>query len=157
MIQEDKSRIPGAFLAGLVVVLLLLGGLLLLTRGTKVAGPAAEPPLRFTSTEQAYASHIHFSDFKMTRAANFLDQEVTFLFGTVSNDGPRTIREIEVTIEFRDVFNQVVLRDPRRILGPRSAPLAPGQRREFQIGFEHIPADWNRQLPSIRVTALLLE
>ncbi len=157
MTQENKSRIPGAFLAGLVVVLLLLGGLLLLTRSIKVAGPAGELRLPFTSTEQAYAGHIHFSDFKMTRAANFLNQEVTFLFGTVSNDGPRAIREIEVTLEFRDMFNQVVLRDPRRILGPRSAPLAPSQRREFQIGFEHIPADWNHQLPSIRVTALLLE
>lgn len=157
MIQEGKSRIPGAFLAGLVVVLLLLGGLLLLTRSTKTAGPAAEVRLPFTSTEQAYAGQIHFSDFKMTRAANFLNQEVTFLFGTVSNDGPRTIREIEVTLEFRDVFNQVVLRDTRRILGSRSATLAGGQRREFQFGFEHIPVDWNRQLPAMRVTGLLLE
>ncbi len=157
MIQEEKSGFPAAFLAGVGVVLLLLGGVFLLTRSTKPAASATEQHLPMTETEQAYARQIRFLDLKMSRAANFLNQEVTFVFGSVVNDGARAIREIEVTIEFRDPFNQVVLRDTRRVFGPRVAPLAAGQRREFQLGFEHLPTDWNRQYPSIRVTGLLLD
>lgn len=157
MIQEQKSRTPAPFIAGTVVVLLLLGGVVLLTRHIRPAESAGEQHLPMTATEQAYAKQIRFLDLKMSRAANFLNQEVTFVFGTVANDGARAVRDVEVTIEFRDLFNQVVLRDTRRVLGLRAAPLAPGQHHEFQFGFEHVPADWNRQYPSIRVTGLLLD
>jgi hypothetical protein len=157
MMQEERSRTPAAFIAGAVVVALLVGGIVLLTRRTRPAEPAAEQRLPMGAAGEAYAKQIRFLDLKMSRAANFLNQEVTFVFGLVANDGARTIGEIEVTVEFRDAFNQVVLRDTRRVLGPRTAPLAPGQRREFQLGFEHVPADWNRQYPSLRVTGLLLE
>jgi hypothetical protein len=157
MIQEDRSVIPAMFLAGIGVVLVLLGGVFLLIRNTQAPRSAAEHRLPMTAVEQAYARQIRFLDPKMSRVANFLNQEVTFVFGSVANDGPRAIREIEATIEFHDLFNQVVLRDTRRVLGPRAAPLAGGQRREFQFGFEHVPSGWNRQYPSIRVTGLLLD
>ncbi len=157
MAEETKSGMPTAFLAGLVVVALLLAGVFLLTRSRSSGGLVAEKPLPMGATEQAYAVQIHFSALKMSRAANFLNQEVTFLFGSVWNDGPRALHEIEVTIEFHDFFNQVVLRDSRRVLGARSAPLAAGRRREFQLGFEHVPQDWNKQFPSLRVTGLLFE
>jgi hypothetical protein len=157
MIQEDKSRTPAPFVAGIVVVGLLLGGIVLLTRHPRPAESAVEEHLPMTATEQAYARQIRFFDLRMSRAANFLNQEVTFVFGIAANDGPRTVREIEATVEFRDPFNQVILRDTRRVLGPRAAPLGPGKHREFQFGFEHVPADWNHQYPSVRVIGLLLE
>lgn len=156
MIQEEKNRMPAVFLAGSAAVLLLVGGVILLTRNTRPA-ESATGRLPMGAAEQAYAKQIRFLDLKMSRAANFLNQEVTFVFGSVVNDGPRTILEIEVTVEFRDRFNQVILRDTRHPLGPRAAPLSPGQRRDFQFGFEHVPADWNHQYPSLHVTGLLLE
>ena len=121
------------------------------------AGRLVEQRLPWGPTEQCYAKQIRFLEPKMGRAANFLNQEVTFIFGAVANDGPRAVREIGVTLEFRDVFSQVVLRDTRRVLGPRSTPLASGQRRDFQFNFEHVPADWRRQYPSVRITGLLLD
>ncbi len=157
MIQEDRSRYPTAFLVGLAVVLLLFGGLFLLTRGSRSAQPAPAQRLPMTASEQAYARQIRFLAPQMNRVANFLNQEVTIVFGTVANDGTRTIGEMEVTLEFRDIFSQVVLRDTRRLPGSRASPLGPGQRREFQFNFEHLPADWSRQYPTLRVTGLLLD
>ncbi len=158
--REQKSGFPAAFLAGAVIVLLLVGGVYLLTRRHPSA-PAAEPPLPMTPVEKAYAANIHFqyADPPMSRATNLLNQELTYLNGTLDNDGPRTIRKIEVTIEFRDEFGQLILREPRRIPGPNAAPIAPGEHRDFQFVFEHIPADWERvrKTPSLRVTGLLLE
>ncbi len=157
MIQEEKSGFPLAFLAGLAVVLLLLGGIFLLTRNSRSAQPPAERRLPLTAAEQAYAKQIRFLEPRMSRVANFLNQEVIIVFGSVANDGPRGVREMEVTIEFRDIFNQVVLRDTRRLFGSRAASLASGQRRDFQFNFEYVPADWNHQYPTLRITGLLLD
>ncbi len=159
MSQEKESRFPAAFLAGAVVVLAFLGGLLLLSRLSKTAPNAHEQRLPMDAPEQAYASHILFDDLKMTRAANLLNQEVIYVFGTVRNDGARAIREIEATLEFRDPFNQVILRDTRRVLGANARVLTPGQRRDFVFSFDHVGELWlwNRRHPAIRVTGLLLE
>jgi hypothetical protein len=108
-------------------------------------------------SEQGYAPRIHFLDPKMSRAANFLNQEVTFVFGTIENGGNRRIRQVEITLEFHDPFNQVVLRDKRRLFLPDAAPLAPGQRRDFQVGYDSISAQWNNVYPSIRATGLDLD
>jgi hypothetical protein len=90
----------------------------------------------------------------MSLAANFLNQEVTFVFGTLENGGNRRIKQIEITLEFHDPFNQVVLRDAQRLFLPTAVPLGAGQQRDFQVGYEHISAQWNNGYPSIRVTGL---
>ena len=154
---QERSRLPIAFLAGLVIVALLTGGAVLFSRFSSPAGPEAVKPLPMRPSEQGYAPQIHFLDPKMSRAANFLNQEVTFIFGTVENGGNRRIRQIEITLEFHDPFNQVVLRDTQRLFPPNAAPLAPGERRDFQIGYETIPTQWNNVYPSIRVTGLDLD
>lgn len=155
---EDKNRLLVSFLAGLVIVLLVGGGFVyFVSRNKPGAGGAVEPPLPFGAAEQAYAVHIHFLNPQMSRLANFLNQEVTYVSGTVSNDGARNLREIEVTLEFHDPFNQVVLRETRRLLGSRAQPLGGGERRDFQVALEHVSAEWNQQYPSIKVTGLTIE
>jgi hypothetical protein len=154
---EERSRLPVAFAAGLIIVALLVGGAVLLGRYSSPAGPQVLKPLPIGPPEQAYAPQIHFLEPKMSRAANFLNQEVTFVFGTLENSGNRRIKQIEITLEFHDVFNQVVLRDKQRLFGPGEAPLGPGQQRDFQVGYEAMPAQWNNVYPSIRVTGLDLD
>jgi hypothetical protein len=153
---EEKPKFPVPFLAGIIVVLLLLGGVYLLTRYSKQEA-VREEHLPMTTSEQAYVSRIRFTNPKVSRASNFLSQEVTFVFGSVVNDGPRSIRQMEITVEFRDIFNQVVLREPRRPWGPQAPPLLGGQSREFQFNFEDVPADWNQAYPRLRIAGLLLD
>ncbi len=150
--SDDRSRFGIALVAAgaLVVLVALFFGLF---SSRPHAGAGQEARLPFDSAEQAYAPRIELRDFSMSRAENFLHQEVTMLSGEAVNSGERALAEIEVTIEFRDSFHQVVLRETRRLLGSGAA-LGPGQHRPFTISFEHIPADWNRQAPSARVTGL---
>jgi hypothetical protein len=155
--SEERSRLPIAFVAGLVIVTLLLGAAVLLSRYSSPAGPQALKPLPMGPAEHAYAPQIHFLEPKMSRAANFLNQEVTFVFGTLENGGNRRIKQIEITLEFHDPFNQVVLRDTQRLFSPGGTPLAPGQQRDFQVGYEHVSAQWNNVYPSIRITGLDLK
>lgn len=155
--REDRSRLPVAFAAGAGVVLVFLGGLLLVTRTMKSRGPAANAQMPFAGAEQAYAGHIHFTNIQLAKATNMLNQEFTYVGGVISNDGVRKIRGLEATLEFRDPFDQVVLRETERLIGARAEPLGGGARRDFQITLEHVPAEWNQQYPAIRVTGLILE
>lgn len=157
MNTSQKSEFPLAFLAGVVVMLLILGGLYLLTSGPRSPRTVAQEDLPFGDAEKAYAERIRISETSVSRAANFLDQEVTFLFGVVENSGTRSLRALEVTLEFRNLLNEVILRETRRIIDHRTPPLPAGQPREFQITFEQIPAEWNRAVPGIRITGLRLE
>lgn len=157
MYEQEKRGLPTPFLIGLAIVGLLLGGVFFYTQRAGSGGPRAPKPLPMGEAELAYKAKIHFLDLKMSRAANLLNQEVTYVTAVLSNDGDRTIRDLEVTVEFRDVLSQVVLRDTRRPLSPRTPPVEPLRRREIELTFEHIPEEWNRQYPAIRVTGLVLE
>src|SRR5216684_1171740 len=157
MPSAERSRLPAAFGAGLVIVTLLIGAAVLLSRYSAPGGPVEDKPLPMGPEEQAYAPQIHFLEPKMSRAANFLNQEVTFVFGTVENGGQQQVRQIEVTLEFHDVFNQVVLRDKQRLFLPHAAPLGPRERRDFLLGYEHISAEWNQTYPTLHITGLDLK
>ncbi len=151
---QERSRLPVAFLVGIVIVALLVTGAVLYSRYSTAAIPDSDKPLPMGPAEQAYATQIHFIQPKMSRAANFLDQEVTYIFGTVVNGGNRHVKQIQIMIEFHDPFNQVVLRDTQRLFLPTTPAMAPGEQRDFQVPYEHIPAQWNNGYPTIRVTGL---
>jgi len=153
-LNEERSTLPIAFLIGIVIVALLVGGAVLWSRHASTSDSEPEKPLPMGPAEQAYAPQIHFLEPKMSRAANFLNQEVTYIFCTVENSGDRKIQNIEITLEFHDPFNQVVLRDKQRLFLPTAQPFLPGQQRDIQIPYEHISAQWNNAFPTIRVTGL---
>ena len=151
---EERSRLPVAFLVGIVIVALLVGAAVLYSRYSQPAVSEDEKPLPMGQAETAYMPQIHFLEPKMSRAANFLNQEVTYVFCTVENGGDRKIHQIEITIEFHDPFNQVILRDKQRLFLPTAPPFLPGQQRDVQIPYEHIPPQWNMVFPSIAVSGL---
>lgn len=154
MTNESKSDFPIAFLVGAAIVALMVGSVFFLTRNAK-PGPSVVA-LPMGTQEQSYAAKIRFADFQMGRAQNLLNQESTYIGGSVANEGDRAVRDIEVTVEFHDAMNQVVLRETRRLMGSYGVPLPARASREFQFTFDHVPPDWNVQVPTIRVTGLLL-
>jgi hypothetical protein len=157
MMDDEKSRAPVVLLVGVGAALLLISIFYLVARLTPAPAKTVEQPLPMGTAEQAYVQQIQFLEPKVARAANFLNQEVTFVFGTVLNNSSRPIRQIEVTLEFRDPFNQVVLRDKQRLFSATAVPLAPHDRRDFQLGYETLPVQWNQAYPMIHITGLLLQ
>ena len=140
----------------LAVAVLLVAGVFYFWSG-HASGPAAPPaPVRlpFGPAEQAYAPKIDIQNITLSRAENFLHQEVTALSGELTNRGERLLTGLELTIEFFDELHQVVLRESRQVLNGPSQALAPGEHRSFEISFEHIPSSWNMQQPSVRISGL---
>ena len=76
--------------------------------------------------------------------------------GELYNSGSQPVSSLTLTAEFSDDMNQIVLREIRKVFGNPAAPLAPGQRRAFEISFDHIPPSWNMQTPKVRVSHLQL-
>ena len=155
--SEDRSRLGGSFAVGLVIVLLVFGGFYFAMRFSSQSKPAAEKPLAFGATEQAYVANLDFENLEMSAFENMLHQKVTYLNGDVSNKGTRAVRAVDVTVVFYDPTRKVLLRETRRIVGNGTRPLETGETRDFQIGFETLPAGWNHQFPAIHVTGLDLE
>ena len=156
--REERSRVPAAFLVGLVIVALVAGGVVLLTKATQPKQTNAVQKLPFGADEQAYSAQIHFQGIRLAQSSNLLNQQFTYVAATVSNDGPRTIRALEVTVEFHDPFKQVILKDSNRIIDRTDDPLGATKQRDFQVTLEQsVPSEWNQQYPSIRVTGLILD
>jgi hypothetical protein len=137
------------------VVIVLAAFYLWPGRQSPSRGGAQPVHLPFGPEERAYAAKIAIENLALSRAENFLNQEVTILAGDLVNTGERSLRDIELTVEFSDDMNQIALRESRLALTSASPPLGPGERRAFDVSFEHIPTSWNMQQPIVRVTGLL--
>jgi len=113
--------------------------------------------IKMNSAEQEYLVNIHVKDIALSRAENFLHQEVTILDGVVVNSGSQTVVGLRMTVQFSDQMGQIALRESRGILVTPAAPLSPGQQRNFEISFDHVPPTWNMQQPSVQVASLTLQ
>jgi|HubBroStandDraft_6_1064221.scaffolds.fasta_scaffold234594_2 hypothetical protein len=154
--EEGGRQFGMALLAGLAVVLVLAGIVYLLVRSDSKSSPQTVA-LPMGAAEQAYAPQVTFSDFEMSRAENFLKQQVTYIVGIVSNNGPRNIVAMDVTLEFHDIPQNAVLRETQRIINSDGTPLAAGAKREFQLSLENIPDEWDRRPPTFVITGLQLQ
>jgi len=156
--EQPPARGPFSFdlmVASAAAVIVLAGFYLWPGRQSPSRGGAQPVQLPFGPEERAYAAKIAIENLALSRAENFLNQEVTILAGDLVNTGERSLRDIELTVEFSDDMNQIALRESRLALTSASPPLGPGERRTFDVSFEHIPTSWNMQQPIVRVTGLL--
>ena len=151
----DRGRFNFALILAAAALLVTLAALYVLPGRQSPPGAAPQAlHLPFGPAEQAYASKIQFENISLSRAENFLHQEVTTLSGDLVNTGGRALRGVEVTIEFFDDMNQIALRETRPVVAPAAPPVSPGERRSFEVPFEHISSSWNMQQPLIHVTGL---
>jgi hypothetical protein len=168
MHEQPQIQLPGeqpphrgpfnfALMVAAAGVLIVLAGFYLWPgRQSPSRGHAQPVHLPFGSAERAYAAKIAIENVALSRAENFLHQEVTTLAGELANNGERSLQAVELTVEFYDNMNQIALRESQLALTSASPPLGPGERRPFDVSFEHIPSSWNMQQPSVRVSGLLL-
>ena len=155
--ERDSSRLT--IVIAVAVVMVIVGIVALLLRG----GPknASGPP--------PYAANLKLSDLKMSAAENFVGATVSYVDGTVTNTGDKTVTHAVVEVKFRDDMAQLAQREevPLKVLktgGPypeavdfNVSPLAPGQSAPFRLTFESISAQWNRQYPDLEIKDVTLK
>jgi hypothetical protein len=141
-------------LIGIVIVAAVVGILVFILRSEQK--PPVEPP--------AYAANLKFSDLKASAAENFVGATVSYLDGTLTNAGDKTVIHAVVEVTFKDDMGQMAQREelPIHVLrtgGPYDeavdlniSPLLPGQSKPFRLTFENISAQWNHAYPDLKVT-----
>lgn len=158
--EELKRRIaPATIIVGIVALLAVGGAIWFLVAPmftNQGAGGPAAANATMSSAELDYAKKLQLGNIALSRAENFLHQEVTTVNGEVYNGGSEAVAGLRVTLEFADDMNQVVLRETRGVLGTPEQPLSPGEHRAFEISFEHVPPTWNMQQPAVRIAFLRL-
>lgn len=157
--SEPKSASKRVIIA---LVLALLVGLaaFYFTRSTirpvSTAAPSESVPT-LGPEERAYTATVGVDHVAVSRAENFLHQEVTTVSGDIINGGNRSLASVELTIEFSDDLNQIAQREARGLFGPPGPPISPGDHREFEISFDHISSSWNMRQPVVKVSSLQFE
>ena len=157
---EQRKPLPLNILLGaLVIVAIALTFWLAFKspQGSSSRDASSSVFVPMSPAEQAYAKSIQIENIALSRAENFIRQEVTILNADAVNAGQQSVASLTVTVEFFDDLHQVVLRESRSVLGSPSAALAPGQRRSFSISFDRVPSSWNRQPPSMRIAYLQID
>jgi hypothetical protein len=158
--QDAKNAFSqrSVLLFALVSVAAVIGAWFVFAPSPSHTPPAGMTParLQMTAAAQEYVKNIQIGNIAMSRAENFLHQEVTVVNGEVYNAGNQPVSALRVTAQFTDDLSQVVLRETRDIIGVSDRAITPGERRAFEISFEHVPASWNMQQPAMRVDYLAL-
>jgi hypothetical protein len=155
---EQRKPLPLNILLGALVVIAIALSFWFAFKTPSGGSPRALPStvsIPMTPAEQAYAKNIQIENIALSRAENFIHQEVTILNADAVNAGSQSVAALIVTVAFFDDLHQVVLRESRSVLAS-AAGLAPGQRRTLTISFDRVPASWNLQQPSVQVTYLRL-
>jgi hypothetical protein len=155
--EPDSSRRTIAIAVAVVIAIAVIFAFLLRNQPKATSGP---PP---------YATSLKLSDFKMSAAENFVGATVSYVDGTLTNAGNKTVTHVIVQVLFKDELGQLAQREdiPMQVLkttGPYPeavdfsvSPLGPGQSKTFRLTFESISAQWNRQYPEIQVTDVVLK
>jgi len=153
--SESRSWIPMA--AGAALLLVIVAGLVLLTRSGRPA-PAnpGDPNL----------AKLQIANLHMATAQNFAGGSVTYIEGKITNTTDRKVTGASVQVVFKNSLGETAQKDtlPVTVLLPNvpyvdygpidRAPLAPGQSRDFRLTLEHVSTDWDGQAPQVRVVSI---
>src|SRR5271167_3736531 len=93
--QPDSNLRP--ILLGVVLVVVVVGVIALITRGSPKSAATPHP----------YAANLKLSDLKMSAAENFVGASVTYIDGTVTNTGDKTVTHAAIHVAFRNSLGEV--------------------------------------------------
>jgi hypothetical protein len=141
--------------AGLAVLIVI--AVLALMGRHKVATPSTVQPLA------TYAATLPLSQLAMSESTSLSGGKSTFIDGHIRNTGNQTVSGVTVQVIFRNEeamppqidslpLSLIRMREPYiDTQSVSAAPLKPGDERDFRLIFESIPANWNTQMPEIRI------
>lgn len=113
-----------------------------------------------------YVARLQVSGLHMSTAQNFAGGSVTYIEGTLANTGDKKVTGASMQVVFKNSLGEIVQDEvlPTMVIQPEApivdygpmdrAPLGPGQARNFRLTLEHVTADWNGQIPQVKVVSV---
>ena len=150
----ERNWVPMALGGALVLIVLVAIGVI--ARSKSAQGPKPD----------TYAAQLQVSNLHMATAENFAGGSVTYIEGTINNAGDKKVTGAQVQVLFKNSLNEIAQKEtlPVMVVMPNTpyvdygtldrAPLAPHQSRGFRLTLEHVSADWDGQIPQVKVVAV---
>jgi hypothetical protein len=122
-----------------------------------------KPAVNLNQMPDAYAANLAISNILMSQASNLAGGKMTYIDGTIQNNGPATVTGVTVSVIFYNdmgvqpqVETQAIqlirAREPYIDTEPvEAAPIKPGDSRDFRLIFEQVTDNWNQSTPEIKV------
>jgi hypothetical protein len=165
-LKPEPSKGPFLGLAiGLAIVLAVVAYLLVESRSSSTRG-IVTPKITQGGEADPYAKNLAFTDVHLSAAENFAGGTSYYVEGKITNSGPKIVNGATVEVTFKNSLGQVVQRETQTVMAIidrepaidvaalNQAPLKAGQSREFRLTFERISADWNQQVPELRIVTV---
>ena len=160
-VRHESHRNWTPIIVGLAAVVVIVGIIVVITRGRPTTGGQADP----------YAAKVQLSDLKLSAAENYVGGTVTYLDLNLTNTGDQTLVGAQMKAVFKNSMGQVVQTEtlPLHILAENKmggyedlvdigrAPIGPGQTKPVRMTLEHISDDWDRQYPEMQLVNLKLK
>jgi hypothetical protein len=152
--QESRSWLPMAIGAAMVIVAVAV--IIFVSRSGSTSSNQPSP----------YATNLHVDDLHMATAENFVGGSVTYIQGRIANAGAKKVTGATVQVIFKNSLGEIAQKEtlPVMVLMPNTpyvdygpmerAPLGPGQARDFRLTLEHVTADWDGQMPTVKVVSV---
>jgi hypothetical protein len=150
--EEKSFSIPIPLVVGGIIVVLVFAAWTGYDYWARKHPPAL-PVL--TAEAKQYVHNLQLSDVEMKAAESYMKQQVVEIVGNITNNGPRTLKVVEINCVFYDAYGQLVLRERVPIVGSRTGALAPGQKKSFLLAFDTIPQSWNQALPQLVIAQIV--
>jgi hypothetical protein len=152
--EPERNWLPMALGGAMVLIVLIAIGII--ARNKANEGPKADP----------YTAQVQVSNLHMATAENFAGGSVTYIEGTINNAGDKKLTGAQVQVFFKNSLGETAQKEtlPVMVVMPNTpyvdygtldrAPLAAHQSRGFRLTLEHVSADWDGQIPAVRVVAV---
>ncbi|MEO6964491.1 MAG: DUF2393 family protein, partial [Acidobacteriaceae bacterium] len=152
----ERNWMPWIVAAIVILVILALAFFLGGHRGGHNASAAVDP----------YAAQLAVSKVQLSQASNFAGDQLTYVDGTITDRGTKTVTAITVRVLFPNddgeppqaeqlPVNLIRTREPyvdTESVG--AAPLKPGASQDFRLVFDDVSALWNQQPPTIKIASV---
>ena len=133
---------------------------------TMERGKGAATVTPISAAPDPYAASLPITNVVMSESSNLAGGKVTYIDGHITNSGSKTVSGVSAQVLFRNAAKEVAqnetqplkwirTRDPYVDLEPASsAPMTPGESRDFRMIFDAVTPDWNGVYPEIRIVRI---
>ncbi|HEX5413646.1 MAG TPA: FxLYD domain-containing protein [Terriglobia bacterium] len=134
-----------------------VAGLAIATLAGCGGGPKQAAKAAPGTEETAYLQNIQLTPGRVEAAQNFLNHTVTSVYGAVTNNGKKTVRNLEINLTFSDIEGKPIEQKTATPVGNNDPPLKPGETRQFQLSFDQVPDMWNQAPPRMAPAKVTLD
>lgn len=123
---------------------------------TQPRDSASQAPV-LTPEAKAYVRNLKLSGVELKATDSAMAKSLIEIVGSITNNGDRKLKLVELNCVFYDPYNQVVLRERVPIIRPKAGGLAPSETKAFRMPFDNMAGSWNQAMPQLIIAQIQFE